>query len=154
MSQRDYKSQVRAIRIIAIAFVAGLLSFAFIAMMSISKTPSTMEIAETLLIISAVIAVAGILASGILHKLFLKNGLKKASNLRQKLPAYQKATIVRLAFLQAPAIMSLSFLMISGDQRFLMVFFTCFMAFLFAFPKRFKIVNDLSLTEEEERQLD
>lgn len=70
--------------------------------------------------------------------------------LAKKIQMYRSAFIVRIALLEAIGVIAMIGYIVSGDNSFLYMFGVVFVLFIIHAPTKVKIINELSLTEEEE----
>lgn len=142
---------VKTLPIIHLALVAGQTLFAAVTFI-IPKNPVKSAGNDMLIYIAPILAVICFIAG---HFLFLKllGNIKSDSTLKDKLMAYQSATIVRLALLEGPSLFSIVGLLLTGNMIFLGITGAIIAYFIYLRPTRQKIEDDLSLSYEEKAEL-
>ncbi|WP_121811596.1 hypothetical protein [Mucilaginibacter kameinonensis] len=143
---------VKTLPIIHLALVAGQTLFVAVTFI-IPKNPVKSAGNDMLIYIAPILAVTCFIAG---HFLFLKllGNIKSDSTLKDKLMAYQSATIVRLALLEGPSLFSIVGFLLTGNMIFLGITGAIIAYFIYLRPTRQKIEDDLSLSYEEKAELD
>jgi hypothetical protein len=94
-----------------------------------------------------------IVSSPIFYLYALKRRLKPDLALVKKLEIYRSANIIKLAFLQGAALLSIVSLLIVGKPYYAYLFLAVFMAYLINRPSVAKCIADLNLNAQEQQSI-
>jgi hypothetical protein len=154
-TSNNFGSQLRAMNVISMAVMAGLLVFLMVAVYL--RYSAVFSGADDRLdnifkfAVPAVIFVAYIL-SKVLFKVTIEK-IDAATDLRQKLAKYMMAHIISLMVLELPGIFAVVAYLLTGRLLYLGFAILMVFAIIFARPTRFRLINDLKLSREEEELL-
>jgi hypothetical protein len=143
---------LRTLSIIHAALLIGPLILGAFLFLSIEIAPSAIQNSDDIFIyIFPLLGMIGIFAGKFLYKRFLSI-LGDKKNLREKLVGFQSASIIQYALVEGPAFLNLVWFGVSGNSLFLTVAGVLLIYLFVQRPTITKIVNDLQLKGEEERQ--
>ncbi|MBW7675078.1 hypothetical protein [Chryseobacterium chendengshani] len=109
------------------------------------------DLNNQLLAIMLVVMVTGVFGSNLGYN-FLKNKIDNNDSIREKIAKVQGATIAKLAFIEAPALLGIILYMVESNLAFLMLSAIMILYFLVLKPSKDKILDDMNLTSEERRK--
>jgi hypothetical protein len=142
------KGFLKTISIIHIALLMGLILFGVIAFIQSGKTGIDIKnVNDPFMVVVPVIAIVGFIASNLIFRQQLYN--MDNDPMRDKIPAYQTALIIRYTCLEAPALVGIGSYLINGNFLFLIIAGIITLYLMSIRPTKHKIDIDLGLTEEE-----
>jgi hypothetical protein len=151
------KAYVRALRIMQIAFIAGLTLFALIITFLIktgainrgrSTGPAIPDLPDYFLYIALGLVTAIVLASAAVFKAQVGRA-SVLSNPADKLVAYRSAFIRRIFIPELSAILSIIITMLSQDLKYLCLVGLVLLAFVAWFPTADKVMTALGISESD-----
>lgn len=146
----------KSLKIVHLAVSMGVSMFLAITVALQSTGMETLEnqvLANQFLPYIAGIAVAGCLASQYLFGLRLKK-IRQLTGLDAKTTAYRGALIMKWTLLDAPALLSGVFYLITGSKLFLVCAALPLILLILSKPTKDKSYSEMELTWEEQQQLD
>jgi hypothetical protein len=99
-----------------------------------------------------IITITTLAASYMVFKMMIGK-INPSLDLKQKLPKYQVAVIVRSALLELPGLLAAVAALITGDMLFLLASLLVIFLFLMVRPTPFRIAEDLNLSAAERNLL-
>lgn len=147
------KSIFKTIILIHTALAIGLIAFAAFVYVKNGNFIAEINSDNVFTFIVPLIAISGYFASIYLFRVQTSK-INSRQNLIEKLTAYQKAHIVRLALIEGPAFLSFIAYHLSGSALFLVIGLCLIAYFITLRPTITKINEQLSLTREEQRALE
>ncbi len=149
------KNYINTLSLIHGALTMGLILFAAITVFlnrSNSSTNSVTDLDNILVYIVPAMAVFGLMASMFLFKNKVKSAKSKDA-LQKKLYDYRVATIIKLALIEGPALLSIIAYLITGSNLFLGMAAALILYFILQRPSKNKVVMDLDLNRSDSEQL-
>jgi hypothetical protein len=139
-----------SIKIIHIALVVGVVFFTLVSVLLQIQGFDTIgqEIDNVLLIVVPIFALFGIFASNLVFKKKL-NGIRKKSNLKEKMEEYRSALIIKLALIEGPSFFAVVSYLLTGNSIYLGILLLLIIVFLIYTPNKTKLINDLELTKND-----
>ena len=147
MKSKDY---FRAIQIVHLAMVAGILFFVLISVFLQAKAFGTMddESNNLLMVFALAFAAIGIASSKILFRRKLIKCNAKTT-LTEKLDEYRSALIIKFASLEAPSFLSIVIYLLTGNTIVLVIAGVLIIIFLMYRPTKEKLMDDITLDTKE-----
>ncbi len=96
-------------------------------------------------------AIAAPIFGNFIFKSLLK-GIHQKTTLKEKLISYQSARLIRIAFLEAPALLGIVIFMITSNQFYLVISVVLLAYLILLRPTLSTIKEDLDLNSEQERE--
>lgn len=144
---------LRTLPIIHLFMVMGLVIFTGIVYWNNPNFNTVMNSDDILIYLVPIIAVIGYFASKSIFQ-NLVNTIARNEGFQNKLGRYQMATIIKYALLEGPALLALIGYYLNGNML-LLVIALCLIIYLFSQrPTRKRVLEDLKLTLEEQKELD
>lgn len=151
------KAYVKTLRVLQLAFIAGLTLFALIVTFLIktgainrggSTAPAIPDMPDYFLYISLGLVAAIVLASAAVFKKQVEkaNGLGSVAD---KLTAYRNAFVRRVFIPELAAILSIIITMLTHELKYLCLAGLVLLAFIAWIPTSDKVSNDLNVTEND-----
>lgn len=150
MQNQEFTSSffLKQLSIIHFALLSGQIVFAAVAYY-LQNEELQINTTDILLYAMFFIAITGIIASNFIYKQQL-NIIAKENSLRAKLAAFQSASIIKYALLEAPSIIAVCFYISYGNLLYLLIAGFLIIYFYFQKPTKDIIINDLSLNNEDQ----
>ncbi len=147
------KKVIPSLKIIHIALVFGLVVFGAISYFNGVGFVTDFEISSDVFIyIVPTAAILGYFGSQIIYKKTLKN-INRNDKLSKKLAHYQKALILKYAFIEGPAILAFIIFMRFGYVLYFNIAVCLIIYLAIQTPTRDKVVKDLSLSSKEQKKI-
>ena len=121
----------------------------FYYLVSTKQTNLNEELNDVFQIIAPVFVVGGLILSSFLSKQKL-NSIKRMPELMDKLSAYRTMLIIKYATLETPSLFALVCFFLTGNFLFIGLSGILIVYFAIIRPSRYKIVNDLELSRNEQ----
>lgn len=147
------KEYFRALQIIYAALIAGQVLFGLIAVLVLKNSGAfiaEVDILKIFSILVPVVVVAGIAGSHFVFRSRLLK-LKALKEIKEIMPQYRAALVVRYAFLEGPSFLSILSYLMTGNSFFLIVAALIIVLFLMLKPSRERAVNELALNPDNEK---
>ena len=148
-------SDLKAIRVLFFALLIGQVTFALI-MAALIETgllaKGNYAVSTVMLVVIIVLTVTTIPASFILFRKRLTD-INPEDALGKKLEGYRAALILRMALCEMPVIFAIIAYYITHDRSFLWITLILIANFIFIYPSRDKIINQLQLNSSEQTSL-
>jgi hypothetical protein len=148
-------NDVKAIRVLFFALLAGQLAFALIITALVEAgllAGGNNEVSNILLVAVVVLAATTVPASFILFRKRLA-AINPEDQLGKKLELYRAALIVRMALCEMPALFTIIAYFVTHNHAFLWIIIILIGNFLFIYPTGEKIINQLQLNSKEQSVL-
>ncbi len=147
MKSKDY---FRAIQIVHLALVAGILFFVLISVFMQANAFGTMddESNNLLMVFALAFAAIGIASSKILFKRKVRK-CNANTTLAEKLDEYRSALIIKFASLEAPSFLSIVIYLLTGNTIVLIIAGVLIIVFIMYRPTKEKLIGDLELDTKE-----
>jgi hypothetical protein len=148
-------NDLKAIRILYIALLAGQILFALIVTILVETgmlSTGINSLTPVLQVAIILIAAVAIPASFFLFRKRLTE-IDPEENLGKKLEKYRAALIIRMALCEFPVMFAIIIYFITHDRSFLWIVIVLISNFLFIFPSNSKITNSLQLNSSEQSSL-
>ncbi|MBW8522370.1 hypothetical protein K0U91_07780 [Chryseobacterium chendengshani] len=133
------------------ALLAGMIIMGGIMYLMNPSKNLDFDLSNQLLAIMLVVMVTGVFGSNLGYN-FLKNKIDNNDSIGEKIAKVQGATIAKLAFIEAPALLGIILYMVESNLAFLMLSAIMILYFLVLKPSKDKILDDMNLTSEERRK--
>ncbi|MBL0333589.1 MAG: hypothetical protein IPP08_07855 [Chlorobiota bacterium] len=155
MEGKSPKQIFNTVKIMHLAICTGPLIFA-IAMaylVSLGESFGVTGISSTLILLIAVLLfVTGIFLSNILYKKKIDT-IIESYNIKDKFAIFTGAFILKLALLEAPALLCVVGFMLTADYKLLIPVGIILLFMYFSAPTLSKLTNDLKLTPDQIKEL-
>jgi hypothetical protein len=153
------KDDIRAMRILCIALMAGALVFALMVIVLNQVSGPAMpedgkEYNEIFLYVAIGIAVILLLQAIRLYSKKIAVIKDSTVSLREKLNQYRAALILYMALCEMPALFSIIVFFMTGNYIVLAVTGVMLVAMLLRMPQKKKIANELALNFQEQQELE
>jgi hypothetical protein len=148
-------NDLKAIRILYLALLAGQILFALIVTVLVETgmlSTGMNSLTPLLQVAVVVIAAVTIPASFFLFRKRL-SGIDPEDDLGKKIEKYRAALILRLALCQMPSMFAVIAYFITNNRSFLWMIIILISNFLFIYPGRDKIISQLQLNSSEQSSL-
>jgi len=151
-NELTFKSYLKTISIIHIAFTGGLLFFSAIVYFQFTDWHFTVPLNDVFFSSTPILATAIIFLGNFLFKKKINSILGKKS-LRQRLTVYQSAILLKYAFTEGAAFICMMIALYSGNLFYLGLALIVILYFISLKPTKNKIEQQLHLTGELKDQL-
>lgn len=143
------KGFLKTLSIIHGALIAGLILFGFMTVLLKGRSQiHANNKSEAFVFVVPLLAAAGVIAGQIIFKSRLES-LDTQSSLKEKLKAYQAATITRFALVEGPALFGIVAYLLNWNILFLIISGLLILYLLFLKPTRARTEMDLKFSYEE-----
>ena len=151
ITSKDY---FKAILVVHIAFIIGLVFFGLISFLLQLKGFGSIgqEINTAFIYLVPIIAIGGIIGSKLIFKRKL-NDCSNKSNLYEKLTEYRSALIIKFAIIEGATFISIISYLLTGDLILLAIAGLLIIVFLTYRPTKEKLFFDLELSHSEKKLL-
>ena len=99
-----------------------------------------------------IVAIGGLLASNVSYAAVTRKGREKET-IDEKLDAYRRANIIRLALLEGPNLLVIVAYLLTGKMVYGFVFIVLIVAQMFFRPSWGRCITDLALTADEQEMI-
>jgi hypothetical protein len=148
------KGFLKSMSIIHGAFIAGLVMFAFAAIvLTAKKQTHPTRSGDAYAVAVPLIAVAGLIASNLIFRNKVSK-LNNESSLKDKITGYQSAIIARFALIEGPALFGIAVFLLTKNWLYLIISGLLILYFVSLRPTKAKTENDLNLSYEEKLVFD
>ena len=143
-NNQEFSADLRALQIVHLALTMGMLSFGVV-MLGLwytgSMHPHPLADKEIMIGICAAVFVGMVVASRLVFK--KKLAALQGKSLGNKLSDYRSAVIIRCAFLEATAFLSIILFYLNGYMELMIFPALTVLYMLFLFPRRNAVLNEL-----------
>lgn len=147
------KSLLSTLPIIHFSMVIGLVIFTGFVYWNNPDFNAAMNSSDIFTYLVPVVAASGYFASKAIFQNLTAN-IARTDGLQNKLSRYQVATIIKYALLEGPAILALIAYYFSGNALHLVIALSLIAYFFSQRPTRKKVLDDLKLSLEEQKEID
>jgi hypothetical protein len=146
------KQIIKTITIIHYAYCIAILLFGIAALFITENAVMNFSSPDdTFFYLIPLFAIGGLLSSNYIFRISLKS-IQIKSNLNEKLTQYQSARIIRIALIEAPALLGIVIFIITSNQYYLIVSAVLLVYMVLLRPTTAIIKEDLQLTADQERE--
>ena len=150
------KDSIRAMKILAIAMISGMLMFAVIVLV-LNQVSGPAPLDKSIKDILLIAVFAWAIIAFILARMIFNKRIEAARNynqpLQQKLDLYRAALITYMALCEGAGLFAVILCFLTGDYLSLIVAGAMAIAMYLKFPRKSTIFNDLQLDSKEQMEL-
>ena len=147
------KTLLSVLPIIHLFMVLGLVVFAGFVYWQNQDFNAEMNSGDSFIYVVPIVAAIGYFASKSVFQNLINKPVPEDA-LKGRLARYQTATIIKYALLEVPTILALAAYLSSGNALYLVIALCLIVYFYTQRPTRKRVLSDLQLTREEQKELD
>ncbi|MEO1032306.1 MAG: hypothetical protein AAFX55_12915 [Bacteroidota bacterium] len=147
------KSIIKTMTILHYAYAIAILGFGVVTLIITDDAYLNFNATEDMFFyLVPLLAIGGLLGGNYAFNTNLKS-IRQKPTLKEKLSSYQSIRLIRLAFLEGPALLGIVGFMITSNQLYLIIAAVLLTYIIFLRPTRSVIREDLDLNAEQDREL-